>query len=93
MQRVKVAVAVAEHALGRLQEVAALCRELGFDHDWTLTNVGVLTGSCDIDGLAQLRAVPGVVAVEVARAIRPVRPRVTAYEDSLMERRVTRRAN
>lgn len=96
MKRVNVAVAVAEEALGRLQEVAAMCRDLGFDHDWTLTNVGVLTGSLDIDRLARLRAVPGVVAVEVARAIRPVRLKITAYENSLMERlerRVARRAN
>jgi hypothetical protein len=70
-----------------------MCRALGFDHDWTLTHVGVLTGSFDIDGLARLRAVPGVVAVEVARAIRPARPRVTAFENSLMGRRAARRAN
>jgi hypothetical protein len=93
MKRVHVAVAVAEEALGRLQEVAAMCRALGFDHDWTLTTVGVLTGSLDIDRLAQLRAVPGVVAVEIARLIRPVRLRVAADENSLKERRAARRAN
>ncbi len=93
MKRVNVAVAVAEEALGQLQEVAAMCRALGFDHDWTLSNVGVLTGSLDIDGLARLRAVPGVVAVEIERKIRPVGPRLTANENSFMERRVARRAN
>jgi hypothetical protein len=93
LKRVNVAVAVAEDALGRLQEIAAMCRALGFDHEWTLINVGVLTGSFDIDGLARLRAVPGVVAVEVARAVRPVRLRATAYENSLMGRRAARRAN
>jgi hypothetical protein len=70
-----------------------MCRALGFDHDWTLTTVGVLTGSLDIDRLAQLRAVPGVVAVEIARLIRPVRLRVAADENSLKERRAARRAN
>jgi hypothetical protein len=72
MKRVNVAVAVDEEALGRLQEVAAACRALGFDHDLTLITVGVITGCVDIDRLAKLRSVPGVVAVETERAIRPV---------------------
>ena len=73
MIRVNVAVAVDEEALGRLQEVAAVCRALGFDHDLTLIIVGVITGCVDIDRLAKLRSVPGVVAVETERAIRPVK--------------------
>lgn len=69
VKRVNVAVAVAEEASGKLQEVADECCALGFEHDLTLASVGVLTGSADIDGLARLRAIPGVVAVVLEHAI------------------------
>ena len=65
MSRVNVADAVAEDARGCIYEVAAACRALGFDHTATLMAVGVLTGSVEFGKLTKLRAVPGVVAVEV----------------------------
>jgi hypothetical protein len=65
VKRVNVAVAVADDARSCIYEVAAACRARGFDHTATLTLVGVLTGSVDFEKLAILRAVPGVVAVEV----------------------------
>ena len=65
MSRVNVAVAVADEARGCIYEVAAACRALGFDHTATLTTVGVLTGSVEFENLANLWAVPGVLAVEV----------------------------
>ncbi len=66
MSRVNVAVAIADEAQASIYEVAAACRALGLDHKATLTAIGVLTGSMESDGLARLRAVPGVLAVEVA---------------------------
>jgi hypothetical protein len=76
--RVNVAVAVADDARICIFEVAAACRALGFEHTATLTTVGILTGSVEFDRLADLRAVPGVVAVEVERQ-RP--ERITARGD------------
>jgi len=64
---VNVAVAVAEDACGRLYEVAAACRALGLEHTSTLEDVGVLTGSVEFHDLPKLRAIPGVVAVELER--------------------------
>lgn len=67
MSRVNVAVAV--DARGYIYEVAAACRALGLDHTATLTVVGVLTGSVELDNLAKLWGVSsGVVAVEVESA-------------------------
>lgn len=65
VNQVNVAVAVAEDARVCIYEVAAACRALGLDHTATLTEVGVLTGSVELDSVAKLWAVPGVVAVEV----------------------------
>jgi hypothetical protein len=65
--RVNVAVALTEDAVGRIDEVAASCRALGFAHDWTLGGVGVLTGSAAVGDVPKLRAVPGVLAVEAER--------------------------
>jgi hypothetical protein len=62
---VNVAVALAEDARGRIHETAAACRALGFEHSATLVDVGVLTGSVELRDLANLRAIPGVVAVEL----------------------------
>lgn len=67
MSRVDVAVAVAEDARGRLNEVAAACGALGLRHAAMLPAVGVLTGSMEARDLARLWAVPGVLAVEVKR--------------------------
>jgi hypothetical protein len=65
VSRVNVAVAVADEAQASIYEVAAACRALGLDHTGTLAMVGVLTGSMESNELAKLRAVPGVLAVEV----------------------------
>jgi hypothetical protein len=70
VKRVNVAVAVAEDACDRIYEVAAVCRALGLAHRMTLTDVGVLLGSADYEDLPRLRAVPGVIAVELERAVR-----------------------
>jgi len=69
--RVRVAVAVTDDAVGRIQQVAAACRALGFEHHSTLYGVGVLTGFVAADGLAVLRRVSGVLAVETERAVLP----------------------
>ena len=65
--RVRVAVALTDDAVGRIQQVAASCRALGFNHDSTLRGIGVLTGSVDVQHLARLRDVPGVLVVETRR--------------------------
>ena len=67
MSRVNVAVAVADDACDFIHEIDAACRALGFDHTATLTMVGILTGSVEFERLDDLRALPGVAAVEVER--------------------------
>ena len=69
-ERVDVAVAVDDDARDSLCEVAAACRALGFEPTSTLADIGVLTGSAHVAALAELRGVPGVIAVEVARPFR-----------------------
>lgn len=69
--RVRVAVALTDDAVGRIQQVAAACRELGFEHDSTLGSIGVLTGSADVRHVARLRDIPGVLAVETRCERRP----------------------
>ena len=63
----RVNVAVADDARGRIYEGAAACRALGLEHTSTLADVGVLTGSVEFHDLPKLRAIPGVVAVELER--------------------------
>ena len=70
MSRVNVAVAVTDDARGRIYEIAAACRALGLHHSATLELVGVLTGSMESDGLVQLWAVTGVLAIEVEYGFR-----------------------
>lgn len=70
LRRVNVAIAVAEDARERIYEVAATCRALGLEHTSTLTDIGVLMGSVELDNLSTLRDVPGVVAVELEREFR-----------------------
>lgn len=70
MLRIRVAVAVADNALERLDEVMNACRAVGFRADSTLTGVGVFTGFIDEENLAALRAVPGVAAVELEHTLR-----------------------
>jgi len=65
VSRLKVAVAVADDARTRIDEVAAACRAVGLGHTVTLAGVGLLTGSMESRDLARLLVVPGVLMVEV----------------------------
>jgi len=67
--RINVAIAVAEEARDRIYEVAEVCRALGFAHTSTLSDIGILIGSADVEDLPLLRAIPGVLAVEMERAL------------------------
>jgi len=71
VSRVNVAVAVSDDARGCINEVAAACRALGLCHTATLAGVGVLTGSVELGNVGKLRAVSGVVAVEVEAGFQP----------------------
>ena len=70
LDRVNVAVAVADDSRDCLFEVAAACRALGFEPTSTLNDIGVLTGSAHLGALPELREIPGVIAVEVERPFR-----------------------
>jgi len=85
--RVRVAVAVTDEAVDRIQQVAATCRALGFEHDSTLGGIGVLTGSAKFEDLSKLRAVPGVLAVETERS----RPDYGPFRQRLGQSRARRR--
>jgi hypothetical protein len=65
MTRIHVAIAVVGDARNRLYEVATICRRLGFGHTSTNTDVGVLKGLAALEDLPALRAVPGVLAIEM----------------------------
>ena len=67
MSRVNVAIAVAEDARLGIYEIAAACRAFGFEHLSTLADIGVLTGSAELEVLPRIRRLPGVVAVEIER--------------------------
>jgi len=67
--RANVAIAVAESARCRINEVAAVCRAVGLEHTLTLSEVGVLLGSVERQNLSILGAVPGVLAVEIEREL------------------------
>jgi hypothetical protein len=71
---IRVAIAVADEALERMQEVMRACRALGFRADSKLSGVGVFTGVVEAEAIEALRAVPGVAAVELERATRIHRP-------------------
>jgi hypothetical protein len=68
--RINVAVAIAEEARDRIYEVARVCRALGFAHSSTLPGIGILIGSAEVEDLPMLRAIPGVLAVEMERSLR-----------------------
>lgn len=68
--RINIAIAVAEEARDRTYEIAQVCRALGFAHTSTLSDIGILLGSADVEDLPMLRAIPGVLAVELERALR-----------------------
>jgi L-fucose isomerase-like protein len=70
MNRIRIAIAVDDDALERLEEVAGACRALGFLGDTTLAGVGVLTGSIEVNRVEALRAIPGVAVVELERHLR-----------------------
>ncbi len=65
MTRINVAIAVAGDARDRLYEVATICRALGFGHTSTRSDLGVLVGSAELEDLPSLRAVPGVIGIEM----------------------------
>ena len=65
MSRLKIAVAVADNARGRIYEVAAACQAVGLDHTVMLAGIGLLTGSMESRYLAKLLAIPGILMVEV----------------------------
>jgi hypothetical protein len=67
--RINVAIAVAEEARGRIHEVAEVCRAFGFEHSATLPDIGILIGSAEVEDLPVLRAIPGVLAVEMKRSL------------------------
>jgi|SRR5579862_1861650 hypothetical protein len=67
LDRVNVAVAVAEYERARLHQVTAKCRALGFNPTCSLIGVGVIVGSVKLDRISRLRAIPGVIAVELER--------------------------
>jgi hypothetical protein len=68
--RINIAIAVAEEARDRTHEIAQVCRALGFAHASTLSDIGILLGSADVEDLPMLRAIPGVLAVEMERSLR-----------------------
>jgi len=65
--RIRVAVAVADEAIERIDEVAARCQAVGFRRDVTLAGIGVFTGSVELRWLAVLTSIPGVLAVAARR--------------------------
>src|ERR1700740_370758 len=65
MSRVEVTIAVANDARDRIYEVATVCRALGFGHTSTRSDLGVLVGSAELEDLPSLRAVPGVIGIEM----------------------------
>lgn len=65
MTRITVRIAVAGDARDRLYEVATICRALGFGHTSTRSDQGVLVGSAELEDLPSLRAVPGVIDIEM----------------------------
>lgn len=71
---IRVAIALADDAFGRLGDVISACRVSGFKEELTLAGVGVITGVVGAANLAALRAVPGVTAVVVAGSAAGVRP-------------------
>jgi hypothetical protein len=70
MSQIRVAIAVADEALERVQEVLAACRALGFQPDSALTGVGIFTGRMEAQKVGAVLKVPGVAAVELDRSIR-----------------------
>jgi hypothetical protein len=65
MTRINVAIAVGGDSRDRLYEVARVCRALGFGHTSTRSDLGLLVGSAELEDLPSLRAVPGVIGVEM----------------------------
>ena len=67
MSRLRIAVAVTDDALGRMQEVVHACQMFGFQADSTLPWVGIFTGLIEAGSIGVLRIIPGVAVVEVER--------------------------
>jgi hypothetical protein len=66
--QIRVAIAVSDDAIKRVREVVNACDLLGFRANSIVSQVGIITGSIEADRLAELRAIPGVAAVERERA-------------------------
>jgi hypothetical protein len=64
-ERVNVAIALAEEACERIEEIAAACRALGLGERARLKGIGVLVGSVRLQDLRRLWSVPEIVAIEL----------------------------
>ena len=69
-ERVNIAIALAEEARGRLEEVAATCSALGLAECARLTGIGILVGSVSLRNLRRLWSVPEIVAIELEGNVR-----------------------
>jgi hypothetical protein len=67
---VNVAIALAEEARGRIEEVASACRALGLGECARLKGIGVLVGSVKRQDLRRLWSVPEIVAIELEGSVR-----------------------
>ena len=65
MSRIDVTIAVGKDLRDRIYEIAAVCRALGFGHTSTHSDLGVLVGSAELEDLPSLRAVAGVIGIEM----------------------------
>lgn len=65
--RIRIAIALADDAFGRSDDILDACRALGFESDAALTGVGIYTGSIELERVASLRTIAGVAAVELER--------------------------
>jgi hypothetical protein len=75
VSRVDVTIALGRDSRDRICEVAAICRALGFGHTSTHSDLGVLVGSAELEDLPSLRAVAGVIGIEMeeGRTVRGAR--------------------
>ena len=64
MARLHVAIAVADAAVARLPDILAECHRRGLLLEWTLSSVGVATGSIDAEHIEELRGIPGIATIE-----------------------------
>lgn len=67
--KLEVTISVHDHAHRDIDAVAQRLSSLGLENAVSLANIGVISGAVSSDRLAQLRADPGVKAVEVAGGV------------------------